>query len=352
MASNVAGLIREGVAAFKAGRKEEAQKLLAKATQLDERNEEAWLWLSAVVDSVDNQRICLENVLAINPGNPRAQQGLEAINKQFQQQAPKSQESSPFDMSMPAPATVDPDSPPPSPSPPADPQPSAPAFLGSGKDVNVPSETELDNWVDGLNLGGNAGEPKTSSDPFGFSSGPFGQKTDSSPFADAFGVQSTPSPPASPPPAFDDMTSPGQEPSDFGESDSDTFPDLRAQAEAFAQEDTSQESFYETELAYDTESSSGAFDTHQDDETGYYDENAEFSSASPFGAFDEQEVDYEQADDLLAYFGYLPDDIKATHLPGVGPARPRGLTFGLTFVSLGTVAALVVLVMLAVQLLL
>ncbi|MCL4251862.1 MAG: hypothetical protein KJ065_27165 [Anaerolineae bacterium] len=81
MADNVDAVVREGISALKAGNKDEARTLLEKAVELDERSEEAWLWLSAVVDAPDDQRTCLENVLAINPNNKRAQQGLHYLDQ-------------------------------------------------------------------------------------------------------------------------------------------------------------------------------------------------------------------------------------------------------------------------------
>lgn len=79
MPANLDALIREGVSAFKAGRKDEAHAVFIKATELDPYREEAWLWLSATVESVEDQRTCLENVLSINPGNERAKQGLALL---------------------------------------------------------------------------------------------------------------------------------------------------------------------------------------------------------------------------------------------------------------------------------
>jgi hypothetical protein len=81
MPANVDGMVREGVSAYRAGRKEEARTLLMRAVEIDQYNEQAWLWLSAVVESVDEQRTCLENVLTINPGNERAKQGMQMLNQ-------------------------------------------------------------------------------------------------------------------------------------------------------------------------------------------------------------------------------------------------------------------------------
>jgi tetratricopeptide (TPR) repeat protein len=72
-------LLREGVAAAKAGRREDARDLLAKVAEVDETNIVAWLWLSGVVDSLEERQICLENVLVLDPGNEVALRGLEAV---------------------------------------------------------------------------------------------------------------------------------------------------------------------------------------------------------------------------------------------------------------------------------
>ncbi len=77
--AHVAELLRQGIAAVKAGRKEEARRLLMQVVELDEQNEQAWLWLSGVVETVEDRRICLENVLTINPNNAHAQAGLAWI---------------------------------------------------------------------------------------------------------------------------------------------------------------------------------------------------------------------------------------------------------------------------------
>src|SRR5258708_1414119 len=78
---NIDAMVQEGIAAIKAGRKSDAKAVLMKAVELDEQNQQAWLWLSARVDTTDEQQICLENVLAINPANEKARKGLAAITK-------------------------------------------------------------------------------------------------------------------------------------------------------------------------------------------------------------------------------------------------------------------------------
>jgi hypothetical protein len=73
------GLLQQGIEALKAGRKAEARKLLAQVVQQDQRNETAWLWLSGAVDTDEQRRYCLENVLKVNPANVMARRGLERL---------------------------------------------------------------------------------------------------------------------------------------------------------------------------------------------------------------------------------------------------------------------------------
>jgi len=72
-------LLSQGIAAAKAGQREQARDLLMQAIELDERNEKAWLWLSGVVDTTEDRCVCLENVLALNPDNTWARRGLERL---------------------------------------------------------------------------------------------------------------------------------------------------------------------------------------------------------------------------------------------------------------------------------
>ena len=72
-------LLKQGIAALNAGRQMEARNLLTQVVQQDDRNEMAWLWLSGAVDTDEERRTCLENVLAINPNNGVAKRGLESL---------------------------------------------------------------------------------------------------------------------------------------------------------------------------------------------------------------------------------------------------------------------------------
>ena len=78
-------LLRKGIAAAKAGQRGQARELLTRVVDYDERNAPAWLWLSGVVDSLEDREICLENVLAIEPDNDAASRGLAWVRQQIQQ---------------------------------------------------------------------------------------------------------------------------------------------------------------------------------------------------------------------------------------------------------------------------
>ncbi|MFO7321137.1 MAG: hypothetical protein DIU68_005380 [Chloroflexota bacterium] len=147
MTANIDALVREGISAFKAGRRDEARAFLMKAVEIDQYNEQAWLWLSAVVDSVEDQRTCLENVLAINPSNERARNGLQVL----------SQRSQDFPFGDPASPPSDDTS--------ASAEEAAPDF-GTGE-----AQAPDDEWSAGLNLPDSDTTPDNESEPAG---APFG----------------------------------------------------------------------------------------------------------------------------------------------------------------------------------
>lgn len=101
MASESNRLLQEGIAAAKSGQAEMARERLLQAIDLDERNEQAWLWLSQVVEGDEERYICMENVLSINPGNAMAKAGLEYLRQQgvkppTQEEKPPAVEEEPF----------------------------------------------------------------------------------------------------------------------------------------------------------------------------------------------------------------------------------------------------------------
>ncbi len=82
---DIAGWLNEGIAAAKSGDRERARMLLTQVVTQDERNIHAWLWLSGVVDSLEDREICLENVLSLDPQNPVAQKGLVRTREDYAQ---------------------------------------------------------------------------------------------------------------------------------------------------------------------------------------------------------------------------------------------------------------------------
>ena len=79
--TSINDLLERGKAALKAGRKTEARALFEEVLAKDEHNEQAWLWLSGAVDTDADRRICLENVLEINPHNGRARKALDLLRQ-------------------------------------------------------------------------------------------------------------------------------------------------------------------------------------------------------------------------------------------------------------------------------
>ena len=82
MDPDIQSLLDEGIASLRVGNKEEARQKLMQVINADERNEYAWLYLSEAVDSDEDRQICLENVLAVNPANERAETQLKALEEE------------------------------------------------------------------------------------------------------------------------------------------------------------------------------------------------------------------------------------------------------------------------------
>lgn len=76
--------LKTAIEAIKAGDKDKARQLLDDILSDDPNNEQAWLWMTRVVDSVSEQRSCLENVLELNPDNQAAIQALKKIKTRSQ----------------------------------------------------------------------------------------------------------------------------------------------------------------------------------------------------------------------------------------------------------------------------
>ena len=80
-AEEVKALMQQAVDTYRAGQHDAARDLLMKVVDIDERNETAWLWLSALVEDVQVRKTCLENVLYINPKHRTAQRILNQLTE-------------------------------------------------------------------------------------------------------------------------------------------------------------------------------------------------------------------------------------------------------------------------------
>jgi hypothetical protein len=150
--SDVNAIVQQAISAYKANDKAKARELLLQAVDLDEHNEQAWMWMSTVVDSLEEQQICLENVIQINPNNERAKKGLVVIKEKLGMSgAAAPPPASAADASNPWEGTgfdSNPFSAFDQPAPP----PADPATHGSGATGDPTTGEQYDNWIDSLGI--------------------------------------------------------------------------------------------------------------------------------------------------------------------------------------------------------
>jgi tetratricopeptide (TPR) repeat protein len=282
MTANVDGMIRAGVEAYKKGDKAEARTLLERAIELDDHNEMAWLWLSAVVSNQDEQRTCLENVLVINPRNERAREGLKSLG-------------------------VDPDMV----APPPEPSGSAPAFVD---DYQVPSSSastdyggqepsgdDYDSWVDNLGIGTSdqASQPQSAS-PF--------TETD---FAADEGYDFDDS-------LFDDSPTTSAESSapafDFGDFNSEEFDTIDPDPAPPAAPTPAQDNFLDVDALFEDDDAAAVIGDSIDEDLASYVDDELLSPVSERPARSAPMPDDDV--DIAALFSRIPMEIEATRLPG------------------------------------
>jgi hypothetical protein len=73
---NLEQWLQDGIGAAKAGQLAEARSILLDVVEQDQTNEAAWYWLYRVFERDEDKRVCLENLLIINPDNQWAQREL------------------------------------------------------------------------------------------------------------------------------------------------------------------------------------------------------------------------------------------------------------------------------------
>jgi hypothetical protein len=71
--------LMDAIDLLKEDRRREAIHILRGLIREDNDFEDAWLWMSVAVDSLDQSSICLDNVLRINPQNGEAAGALHRI---------------------------------------------------------------------------------------------------------------------------------------------------------------------------------------------------------------------------------------------------------------------------------
>lgn len=79
-------LLREGIEAARGGDKTAARALFEQVVELDENNERGWYWLASVVETDEERRVCLGNVLVINPNNEKARKLMDKLEAKKREQ--------------------------------------------------------------------------------------------------------------------------------------------------------------------------------------------------------------------------------------------------------------------------
>lgn len=77
------GLLRQGIAAARAGEKAEARRLLRSSAELNGNNDTVWLWLAIVAESPQKRIESLKRALDINPSNKRIHQMLKQMKVKY-----------------------------------------------------------------------------------------------------------------------------------------------------------------------------------------------------------------------------------------------------------------------------
>ena len=76
---SVDAALQEAIQAAREGRRVEARNMLLEVVDTDPQNESAWIWLTGLVDDLEDKIIACENVLTINPSNERVRAYLNQL---------------------------------------------------------------------------------------------------------------------------------------------------------------------------------------------------------------------------------------------------------------------------------
>lgn len=75
--------VKSAIAAVRAGRRAEAERLLQEAVRCDPANLAAWLWYSDVAEDLSTRVHALERAMALRPGDPLLEGRLEAMRREL-----------------------------------------------------------------------------------------------------------------------------------------------------------------------------------------------------------------------------------------------------------------------------
>ncbi|MGC9356671.1 MAG: tetratricopeptide repeat protein, partial [Anaerolineae bacterium] len=81
--SHTAQKFKAAMQRAKRGDRARARQLFMEVLEVDPNNEEAWLWLAGVAATLEDAKVYLETVLAINPEHKKAREGLRWLSKQL-----------------------------------------------------------------------------------------------------------------------------------------------------------------------------------------------------------------------------------------------------------------------------
>ena len=79
---DITQMLRLARIAANEGDVESANQMLKRAALLDPANEQVWMMLLYVVETIEDRRTCLSNILAINPDNEAASKMLAQLEEQ------------------------------------------------------------------------------------------------------------------------------------------------------------------------------------------------------------------------------------------------------------------------------
>jgi len=285
---NIQNMLEQGKRALREGNNLEAQKFLLRITELDQYNEEAWLWLASAVETKEEQRTCLDNVLIINPNNAEAKRMIAELNRGGEASI---LDSDPF----------------------ADAGFGADDFSEAGASGGSEPAFDIGDNPFGDSGGSFSGGAFTTDDPFGGSFDMEEAEDDAAPFT-AQGFDFSAEEPAAPPPP------PTQPPPN-------TPPPTTAPP------------------AYDTPSEPEQ--TESLDDLGIFDSSASVSNQGIYSdgsSPDADDLGYDPTDEEIDYLTEIPPDIKPTRVPGTDEATAQGLVIGVSILGILNVVALLLLV--------